>query len=66
MSTVFAVVGQHREDPDRLLLLGEDGQHYDLRLPDGPTVPIEPDEFWTMDGDGSVVGGQESEDRIWT
>ena len=59
MSTVFAVVGQHSEDPDRLLLLGEDEQHYDLRLPDGPTLPIEPDEFWTVD-DGVPVFDEEA------
>ena len=49
MTTVFAVVGEHRDDPDRLLLLGDDGVHYDLRLPDGPAVPIEPDERWFVD-----------------
>jgi len=27
MTNVFAVVGQHRDVPDRLLLLGEDGHH---------------------------------------
>lgn len=54
MSTVFAVVGQHRDDPDHLLLLDEDGQHYDLRLPDGATVPVEPDDRWTVDDEWPV------------
>ena len=51
MTTVFAVVGEHHEDRDRLLLLGDDGQHYDLRLPDGAPSPIrdEPDTSWTID-----------------
>ena len=49
MSVVFAVVGEHREDPEHLLLLGTDGQHYAYRLPDGPTTPIEPDEHWDVD-----------------
>ena len=49
MTTVFAVVGEHREDPDRLPLLGSDGLHYDHRLPDGPTRPVEPDGDWVVD-----------------
>jgi len=49
MTTVFAVVGQHREDPGRLLLLGTDGRHYDLELPDNAPVPCEPDDHWAID-----------------
>ena len=49
VTTVFAVVGEHRDDPNHLLLLGADGQHYDFSLPDGPTVPVEPDERWAVD-----------------
>jgi hypothetical protein len=49
VTTVFAVVGEHRDDPDRLLLLGEDGVLYDLNLPDATAVPVEPDERWTVD-----------------
>ncbi len=48
-TTVFAVVGEHRDDPDHLLVLGADGQHYDLHLPDGVTLPVEPDEEWRVD-----------------
>lgn len=49
MTLVFAVVGEHREDPDRLLVLGEDGHHYDYRLPTGQALPTEPDEAWEVD-----------------
>jgi hypothetical protein len=49
MTSVFAVVGQHREDPERLLLLGADGQHYALALPDGDPDPVQPDEDWELD-----------------
>ena len=51
MTTVFAVVGEHHEDPDRLLLLGDDGQHYALRLPDGAPSPIpaDLDTSWMLD-----------------
>ncbi len=49
VAAFFSLVGEHREDPDRLLLLGADGQLYEHLLPDGPTTPIEPDDEWTMD-----------------
>jgi len=49
MSTVFAVVGEHRADPDRLLLLGADGRHYQYELPAGTATPVVPDEDWVLD-----------------
>ncbi len=49
MTNVFAVVGQHRDDPCLLLLRGTDGLHYAQPLPDGEPVPVEPDEAWVVD-----------------
>ena len=49
MTTVFAVVGEHHDDPDRLLLLGSDGQYYQFLLPDETTTPVIPDETWDFD-----------------
>lgn len=51
MPNILAAVGEHRDDPDHLLLLGEDGHYYDLRLTDGATVPLplEPGEEWLFD-----------------
>jgi hypothetical protein len=51
MPNVLAVVGEHRDDPDHLLLLGEDGNHYDLRLADGATLPLAPEtgDEWLRD-----------------
>ena len=49
MTAVFAVVGERRDDPCRLLLLGADGRHYEHALPDGPIMPVEPDERWVAD-----------------
>lgn len=51
MPNVLAVVGEHRDDPNHLLLLGEDGHHYDLRLTDGTTIPLapEPGDEWLRD-----------------
>ena len=51
--TVFAVVGEHRDNPDRLLVIGEDGLHYDMRLPEGTAVPVEPDDRWLVDENGA-------------
>jgi hypothetical protein len=52
--TIFAVVGERRDDPNRLLLLGDDGRLYDLPLPDGPPVPAEPDGAWAVDPAGAA------------
>jgi hypothetical protein len=49
MPTVFAVVGEHRDDPDHLLVLGEDGAYYDYAVPTGQTIPAEPDPSWMTD-----------------
>ena len=48
---VLAVVGESRDDPDCLLLRGEDGRHYQYHLSDGTTMPVVPDEAWVIDGD---------------
>jgi hypothetical protein len=49
VTNVFAAIGQHRDDPCRLLLLGSDGRHYAQALPDGRPVPVEPDGAWVVD-----------------
>ena len=49
MTIVFAVVGIHRTNPRRLLLLGADGRFYDQALPDGKPVEVDPDESWLID-----------------
>lgn len=49
MTIVFAVVGVHRDDPCRFLLLGADGRYYDHCLPDGHPVEVNPDESWLLD-----------------
>ena len=50
MTNVFAVVGEHRVEPDRLLLLGEDGRYYAYDAGGPPTV-IEPSAAWRVDED---------------
>ena len=56
MPNILAVVGEHRDDPHHLLLLGEDGQHYDLRLTDGATTPLapEPGDEWLVDDESEA------------
>lgn len=49
MATTYAVVGEHRDDPDRLLLLGDDGRHYVLELPDSVSTLPRLDDEWTID-----------------
>ena len=51
LATIFSVVGQHRDDPDRLLLLGEDGRHYQYDLPRDATTPVDPTDGWLVDPD---------------
>lgn len=47
--TELAVVGESKEDPSQLLLLGEDGQYYAYSLPDGATRTVEPDDTWDIE-----------------
>ena len=49
MTNVFAVIGEHREKPDRLLLLGADGHYYTYVTADGPPVEVDPTEEWELD-----------------
>jgi len=57
MTNVFAVVGEHRQQPGRLLLLGDDGRFYAC-APSSPMQPIEvqPSDDWSVDpGQRSVM-----------
>jgi hypothetical protein len=45
----FAVVGENRNDPSTLLVMGADGNYYALSLPDGETTEIEPDDEWEIE-----------------
>ncbi len=49
MTNVFAVVGERRDDPTHLLVLGEDGSYYDYALATGHAALTDPDESWTAD-----------------
>jgi len=50
MTNIFAVVGEHRADPDRLLVVGQDGNTYDYNVPADQLQPTEPrEEDWQVD-----------------
>lgn len=51
MTNIFAVVGEHRDNPDHLLVLGDDGSYYDYTVTTGQTALTEPDLSWTTDAD---------------
>jgi len=48
VTTVYSIIGEHRENPARLLALGSDGQYYAMILPSGVAVPVEPDDDWRL------------------
>ena len=45
----LAVVGENKEDPEQLLLMGPDGQYYAYSLPAGEPEPVEPDDHWEVE-----------------
>ena len=51
MTNVFAVVGEHREEPARLLLIGDDGHFYAYATTNGEPTAVEPTDEWELDGE---------------
>ena len=53
MTNLYAVVGEHRDQPGRLLLLGDDGQYYDYGALDsyGEPAQVVPSDEWAVDAD---------------
>ena len=60
-TNVFAVVGQAVADPDRLLLLGEDG-HFYAYAADGQPRPVNPTAGWRLDG-GDAGGNPDGREQ---
>jgi hypothetical protein len=46
--TELLVVGEDRDDPRHLLLLGDDGLYYSWSLLDDAAEPVEPDQRWRL------------------
>ena len=55
MTNVFAVVGEHRREPWRLLLIGDDGHFYAYATDRRQPVEIEPTEDWAIDGEADIA-----------
>ena len=49
MTNVFAVVGESRAEPDRLLLLGDDGRYYAYATDAAAPTEVEPTGEWAID-----------------
>ena len=49
LPTELAVVGEHKEDPDQLLLRDEDGQYYAYSVSTDAAAPVEPDGEWDVE-----------------
>lgn len=45
----FQVIGELRDNPHALLLMGDDGQCYAYDIIDGEITPLEPDDSWAVD-----------------
>jgi hypothetical protein len=55
MTNVFSVVGEHRAEPTRLLLLGDDGHFYAYATGKGQPTEVEPSEDWELDRDAAAL-----------
>ncbi len=49
VTNVFAVVGEHRQEPERLLLLGDDGHYYAYATANGQPTEVDPSDEWQID-----------------
>lgn len=45
----LAVVGEHKEDPELLLLQDARGRYYAYDLPAGEPEPVDPDDEWEVE-----------------
>ncbi len=45
----LAFVGENKDDPTQLLVMGTDGSYYAYSLPDGDTRVVEPDDHWNVE-----------------
>ena len=55
MTNIFVVVGEHRDNPVRLLLLGVDGRYYEQTLPAGRLAPADLADAWIVDPEATPV-----------
>jgi hypothetical protein len=67
MTNEYNVIGEHKDNDRHLLVVGDDGRHYDYSLDSDAVSPVDPDERWQVDEeppdapeieDGSTAGTQ--------
>ncbi len=51
MTNIFNVIGQHREEPSWLLLVGAYGHYYAYATEDAEPREVEPNDQWVIDSD---------------
>ncbi len=59
MTNVFAVVGEHRDEPTRLLLIGDDGRYYAYATDAATPTEVEPTAEWAIDAGADPQGDAE-------
>ena len=57
-TTVFSVVGEHRREPDRLLLLGDDGRYYAFTAKLAQPTTVKATDEWRIDQQGGYTPGR--------
>jgi hypothetical protein len=45
----FQVIGELKDNPHNLLLMGDDGQYYAYDLVSGEILPLQADDSWAVD-----------------
>ena len=49
MTNEYNVIGEHKENEEHLLVVGDDGQHYDYSLTSERVEPVQVDDRWNVD-----------------
>ena len=49
MANEYNVIGEHKDNDEHLLVMGDDGQPYDYCLTRETVEPVEIDESWAID-----------------
>lgn len=50
MTNEYNVIGEHKENEEHLLVVGDDGRHYDYSLANERIEPVQQvDDQWTID-----------------
>lgn len=55
MTNIFSVIGQHREQPSWLLLVGADGHYYAYGTEDAEPREVEPGDQWVIDTEEAEI-----------